>query len=544
MADATLDSIDTAIFTALRRINPGADAKTPGTSADARESRVRYIGRWMGEPIRATTLNDAYRVAIQSQINGRTPAILLGFDGETVDPRPLMVATVGGDAETIALSTWTIMVVVRDTRTANTTLKGSAAGADETLGVYELLGTVDAALSNLMVDGLYNASNLRFLERRAYLLVPNELTVYAIRYTARRRLPDVREEGLDPTYIALSGVPLIDVIARVNLYPEGLAGDFPQASGSAATGNPVNTFEALAPLGVNTTPGTAPPMDGIVAWWSASAINGAYLDPAPPGGYPPPWQTGAPGAIAAGATLTPFPMPADGMTAPAWRAQLPEPPVGPWEVSQAAAVEQPTREDSGGVPWLRFTTGQSLHSGPLPSGTITGPGETVLTPAELPAGYDARTLAVIVRGLTSTGATQYVAGWGSVGGAESLGEWQIIVTDTAGVLIPEVFVSPGAQSVSSGYALPGSGPFLVLATYAGGSTASAVTIRVVPATGTGASGSANRLLATETATFAVSRGATFSGRIAEVLVWRRALSAGDVPDLLAWASAEYGINGS
>lgn len=543
MADATLDSIDTALFTALRRINPGADAKTPGSSADAREPRVRYIGRWLGEPLRATTITDAYRVAIQSQVNGRTPALLLGFDGETVDPRPLMVATVGGDAESIALSTWTVMVVVRDTRTANTTLKGSSAGADETLGVYELLGTVDAALSNLMVAGLYNASNMRFLERRAYLLVPNELTVYALRYTARRRLPDVREEGLDPTYTALSGVPLLDVLTRVNTYPVGLAGDFPQDATTGATGNPTNTFDALAPVGVPTTAGAAPPMDGIVAWWSASAINGSALVPSPAGGYPPPWQVGYPGAIAAGATLTPFPMPADGMTAPRWRAQLPQPPVGPWEVAQAAAAEQPTREDDSGTPWLRFTTGKSLHSGRLPSGSITGPGETVLTPAELPGGYEARSMAVIVRGLTSTGATQYVAGWGSTGGNSTLAEWYIAVTDTAGTLSPEVFVGPSAQSVLSGATL-GSGAYLILVTYAGGATASAVTIRVVPAAGPGSSSSATRLLDTETVRLAVGRDATFSGAIAEVLVWRRVLSAGDVINLLAWASAEYGINGS
>lgn len=543
MADATLDSIDTAIFAALRRINPGADAKTPGSSADARESRVRYIGRWLGEPIRATTLTDAYRVAIQSQVNGRTPALLLGFDGETVDPRPLMVATVGGDAESIALSTWTIMVVVRDTRTANTTLKGSAGGADETLGVYELLGTVDAAVSNLMIDGLYNVSNLRFLERRAYLVVPNELTVYALRYTARRRLPDVRAEGLDPTYTALSGVPLLDVLTRVNTYPVGLAGDFPQATATADTGNPTNTFDGLAPLGVPTTAGEAPPMDGIVAWWSACAINGAALVPGPAGGYPPPWQVGYPGAIAAGATLTPYPLPADGMTAPRWRAQLPLPPVGPWDVAQAAAVEQPVREDNGGTPWLRFTTGRSLHSGRLPSGTITGPGETVLTATELPAGNEARTLAVIIRGLTSTGAAQFIAGWGSSGGAVTLGEWHIAISDTAGTLSPEVFVGPSAQSVLSGATL-GAGSYLLLATYAGGATASAVTIRVVPASGPGTSASSNRLLDTETARLAVGRGATFSGAIAEVLVWRRVLSAGDVTGLLAWASAEYGINGT
>jgi hypothetical protein len=212
-------------------------------------------------------------------------------------------------------------------------------------------------------------------------------------------------------------------------------------------------------------------------------------------------------------------------------------------VAQAAAVEQPVREDNGGTPWLRFTAGHSLHSGRLPSGTLTGPGETVLTAAELPAGNEARTLAVIVRGLTPTGATQVVAGWGSTGGDVTLGEWHVAITDTAGTLRAAVFVGPASQSVLSSYTLM-AGSYLLLATYAGGATASAVTLRVVPESGAGTSVSANRLLNTETARFGVGRGATFSGAIAEVLVWRRVLSAGDVTDLLTWAAAEYGINGT
>lgn len=554
MADATIRTIDAALFAALRRINPGADQTNPGSNADAREPRIRYIGRWLGEPLRATTLNDAYRVAIQSQVDGRTPALLLGFDGEVVDPRPLMVATVSGDTEFIATASWSVLVVIRDTRNATTMTRGSAAGPDATLGFAEIVEIVEAALSNLMVEGLYNVSNVRYVETRPYLVVPNEIYAMLLRFTTRRRVADARSDGLDPTYEASLGAPLLTMQAYMNLYPPSLAGDFVADPATGLTGNPVQTADPLQPLGLDTSSGGAPPLPGILAWWAGNATNGARLVPVstPSGG-----GLEAPVADATRSTLTPYPVPSDGSTVPLWRPILPQPPVGPWVVAQASALSQPRREVIASVSWVRFVTGDSLYASASEGLTAgqdmggvdtdtSGPGTILPAPAILPTGGFPRTVAVILHGAASTGATQYVVGYGTQGGATALAEWDVVLLDTASGLVPAVSVGSAATNVSSGVLL-NANPALVLASYDGttarGGT-NTVTIRVVPASGTGATVTGTRVLDTQAVRVSMGRAGTLSARVGAALVWPRVLSGSEVTALLAWASAAYGVSGS
>lgn len=554
MADATIRTIDAAIFAALRRINPGADQTNPGSNADAREPRIRYIGRWLGEPLRATTLNDAYRVGIQSQVDGRTPALLLGFDGEVVDPRPLMVATVSGDTEVIATASWSVLVVIRDTRNATTMTRGSAAGPDATLGFAEIVELVERALSNLSIAGLYNVSNLRYVETRPYLVVPNEMYAMLLRFTTRRRAADARTDGLDPAYEAAQGSPLLTLQAYMNLYPAGLSGDFVADPSTGLTGNPVQTADFLQPLGINTTNNAAPPLPGIIAWWAADATNGARLVPVE---TPSAGPVEYPIADAALSTLTPYPMPSDGSTVPMWRPMLPQPPVGRWEIAQASASAQPRREDIATVPWVRFVAGDSLYasaSDGLTAGQdmggvdtdTSGPG-TILPPTPiLPAEGFPRTVAVVLRGATSTAATQAVFGYGTQGGATALAEWDVVILDTPSGLVPAVSVGGTGNNVSSAFLLDGN-PCLVLASYDGttarGGTGT-VSIRVVPASGAGVTVTATRVLDTQAVRVSMGRAGTLSARVGASLVWPRVLSGAEVTGLLAWASSTYGVSGS
>ena len=480
---ASLADIEAAFFDALAKINPvAAYGATPGT---ARESRVRYIGRWSGEPLRVSQAIDFYRAAIEKEVDGKSPSILLGFDGETVEPRPNAVQTMSGFVETVGTSTWSVLCVVRETRGIRPTMQGVASGgAADVMGVYDLSALVEAALVNLSIDGLYRSSNIRAVDARPFLISHGELYVLCLRYNVRRVMLDAREEGTDAVWDALGQTPFAQMNASINLYPADLAGDVPY-------NNPVVEVTAY-PGGLEPLSPPRPPPRCLTSWFDASAINGMAED------------------------NTPKALPSDSVDVPIWRDRQ----SGLWLVAQPDADLQPDRSDVSAVPYVQFSLTNTLY------GSLDW----------VPVDAQARTVAIVVTSFSDQGATQALCGWGA-SSAKPLQDFDVLLQNGA-TYSPGV--STGTAVVSSGHTLT-TGPVLVIASYDG----TTVSCRVVPASGAGATGTSAVTLDTrDSRGFRIGRGGGLAARIGAILMYRVALTASETTSLLAWASTAYGVNGS
>lgn len=482
----SLGAVEAALFAALARINPGAAGT--GTNATARDARVARIARWLGEPLRTSAMPDYYRAALQREFKN-APALLLGFDGEVLDGGANTVETLSGNAETVGRATWTVLCAGTATRDTALVMHGASGAGAGSVGVYDLQALVEAALNNLGIDGLYSVSNVRFQDTRAYMIVPGELYVLALRFTTRRVLADAREEGTDQGYLD-DGEPYTGLDARANLYPVNLAGD--------QTANPFVLFRG----GTGALPadvGAAPPVTGLVAWYSGARVNGLN------------------------ALRETLPLPSAGSRVARW-----EPVFGLGRpLSQPDPDAQPSREDTtllgAAVPGVVFSAGDSLY----------GPHDA------LPVGTDARTVAVVVVRATVGATVQHLAGWGDESGDPLRGfDVQLIPVSGAGV---QPGVQLGGAPVTSGFAYDGADPLLVVADYDG----TTARVRAFPFAGAGAQSTQAAALATRNdRDLRFARAGTLDGVLGDVLVWGRVLSDADLTELRAWAAAVYGIAGT
>lgn len=488
---ATLGEIEEALFQALCRINPAAASGVPGVPSGPPRTingaSVKYIGRWVGEPVRSTPVPDYFRTAIQKEVNERTPGILLGFDGESVDPRPNAVETLNGSVETVGVSTWSVLVVVRDARATRALMQGTPAGDAATLGVYDVEQLVEEALTNLGISGLYRSSNVRFSDSRALIISPGELYVLQMRYQTRRVLADVRETGTDPAYATMLGTDLLALNAEVNLYPSGLAGDFAD--------NPFTSVVAYP--GGAAPPPDHPPLRGLLARFDAAFVNGADRD---------------------GAALA---LPNAGEPVAQWRDRH----SGRWLLAQADPALQPWMDASaiGEEPGVVFAAGDVL------AGHLEW----------LPVDVQARSVAIVCTDLgDSGGARQVLAGWGGEPTTAALNtafDLGLTVGATRGFVL-----DAGAASTVQTASVPDGLPWLLVARYTGTS----VVMRAVPLTGAGSSASLVATLATPLGDFAIGRAGLLVGTVCEVLVYRTPLDEGDEAALLLYALARYGIAGT
>lgn len=485
-----LGTIEEALFAALARINPNAAAGTPGVApGPARTvngSMVRYIGRWVGEPVRTTPVQDPFRTAITKEVASRTPALLLGFDGETIDPRPNAVQVLSGNVETVGLATWTVLAVSSDSRTTNVVMHGTPAGTTSTMGVYDMERLVEEAITNLHIPGLYRVSNVRYLDTRALIVSPGELYVLQVRFQTRRVLADVRETGTDPTW-GSGRTDMLEMTARVEPYPPALAGNFPPQPGVEL---------ALFPGGrpPEQPPPYYPPLRGLVARFDAECVNGVGED----GEYRAQPETGAPVAQ--------------------WQDRY----SGDWTLSQPDPKYAPSLTTSVIGPAVDMTG--AVLSGPV---------------YELPLGAEERTLVAVIGLAGDSGATfQQVAGWG--GAAPTTGtEFSIVVARAS---THRVAIDAGGTSVltTSSDAFTGA-PWLILGTYNGTS----MRVRAVPFAGAGTEASAVVTLATEDALGLVLNTAHRSALyLCELLVYRVALTTDEETELLAYVAQRYGFTGT
>lgn len=485
-----LGTIETALFAALARINPSAAAGTPGViPGPAREVNgavVRYIGRWVGEPVRTTPVQDPFRTAITKEVASRTPALLLGFDGETIDPRPNAVQTLSGNVETVGLATWTVLLVSTDTRTTNTVLHGTPAGTSPTLGVYDMEQLVEEAVTNLSIPGLYRVSNVRFLDTRALIISPGELFVLQMRYQTRRVLADVRETGTDPAWN--TGRPaLLEMTAQVSQLPPGLVGDFPPQPGVE-----LELFPGGRPP--DQPPPYFPPLRGLLARFDAECVNGLSDD----------------GSFAA--------QPSTGAPVVQWQDRY----SGEWVLAQPD-------------PTLAPVLATSLLG---PSVDLTGASLAGLL-SELPVRGDPRTVVAIL-GLAgdSGAATQVVAGWGAT--TPTTGSEYALALAHAST--HRVTLDAGGTDVlaTTSDALNGA-PWLCLASYDG----TTLRVRAVPYSGVGSSTTLAVDLTTEDAYGLVLNPSQHAALyLRELLVYRAALTPSEETALLAYTAQRYGFTGT
>lgn len=490
---ATLADIDDALFAALARINPGAAAGTPGvTPGAARTTRngaaVRLIGRWTGDPIRGSGLSDALRAAIQKEVDGRTPALLLGFDGENVEPRPYSVATLSGKVETVGLATWSVLCVARDARGTRVTMHGTAAGDAAALGVYDLQALVEEALNNLPIPGLHRVSSVRYLDVAQYLGNPGELYVLRARWQTRRVLADVRESGTDPTWTVPPG--MLELSGDVNLYPPELAADIPT--------NPLGGFlahpDAPPPRDLY-----VPPMRALLARFDAAYPNGAD-------------DSGAP--------RTP---PSDGNRVPELRDRH----AGRWTLAQPTPTAQPVYETEalGALPGVVLPIGTEL------AGSIVW----------VPVGAEPRTLVVVLSSAQAIGALSSIAAWGSTLWADSGAQFDLCLTrDGAGV--SRFTLRFGGSQLALPTVTPADATGWALVASYDGATAR---LRAIPREGVGETGTAAVTLDTPAgSTFALNRGGLGQSTLLEALVYREAFNAGAEGDLLAYLAGRYAFTGT
>ncbi len=480
----TLSALEEALFQGLARISPAAAAPagnvTAGTARTINGAAVRYIGRWTGEPIRGAAIPDALRASILKECDNRTPALLLAFDGEVADPAPAAVRTLSGRTETVGLSTWSVLVVVRESRATRVLMQGTPAGAAATLGVLDGEQLVEEALTNLSVPGLWGVSGVRWLDTTPFMVTPGEGYILRVRYTARRVLTDVRDLGYDsavdadPEYRELAG--------DVNLYPAGLAGDNLGATLVSVVASPYPVADPALPT---------PPLRALMARFDASAVMGLGPDDSP----------------AAGPNAT--------QRTPLWVDRDAR-----FALAESDPGGQPTRSALGSEFGITFAAGQRL------GGWLDW----------LPVGTRARTLAVHFRSATTTGlALQHLAGWGSSGGVTEGQEFALVLYPDGPLLRIGATVN-GSTVLLEGPAVTDSPEWVVLLIYDG----TTLTLRC-KGTGLSEVDTAAVTLATKNdRRFELGRSGSLAATVREVLVYREALAADGQSAVIEYAQARYG----
>lgn len=140
ITDATLDTIDAALFTALaalQAVGATLSAATP----------FRVVDRWYG----AVSDKDGLATFVLDKL----PCAVLALASDAGDND---AETLAGEAETRGRTAWVVFVAADDPRGPSQLLKGSG-----TVGVYAMLDAVLAALNGLAVDNLLRATRVRWV---------------------------------------------------------------------------------------------------------------------------------------------------------------------------------------------------------------------------------------------------------------------------------------------------------------------------------------------------------------------------------------------
>ena len=188
----TLDAIDAAFYEALG----GLVNATPSTTQP-----FRHLRRYAGEITR--DLVEAIEQGTYDLKPTELPAAFLAFEGEEPLGTDGIYRQDGPQiVQIVARSLWRVYVVVRDLRGDEQALKGVLAGQP---GALLCAQRVTEALAGLQIAGLFEASGVRWLGTRPWVIARRTAYVYAVRFAADTELPDPAAEALPGTPFVFDG---------------------------------------------------------------------------------------------------------------------------------------------------------------------------------------------------------------------------------------------------------------------------------------------------------------------------------------------------
>lgn len=166
------------------------------------------------------TAGDVSKVdGVAQAVLARSPAMLLAWDGEKgADDAELLT----GAAETVGTSTFTVLVILSDTRSVELGLKGAPGQP----GIYKLTSLVRNTLTNLPIDGLVRNERLAYVGAVPVLFKRGQVYVTAVRFTAAAVVDDAP--------VPDSSVPLLGVTGHEHLHDN--------AGPAAGAPDPIVTF--------------------------------------------------------------------------------------------------------------------------------------------------------------------------------------------------------------------------------------------------------------------------------------------------------------
>lgn len=171
MAAATLDAIETALFTRLATLKKSATPAGPFTLVD----------RWAGQVTQQEGVDEATL--------GKAPAALLAYESSTTESAS--AETILDEAETIERHLFRVYVTVQDTRGDEKTLKG-------TTGQTGALACVHAVKSALTALGITNVSEpVRLVGSQPWLIDRGVQQTYVVRFAVRALLDTASTEAAD-----------------------------------------------------------------------------------------------------------------------------------------------------------------------------------------------------------------------------------------------------------------------------------------------------------------------------------------------------------
>lgn len=169
MADATLDSIEDALFTALESLLK----KNGGT--------VATVARYAGQVTAKRGVDDVTL--------GAAPALLLACPGGEASETESRETLLEGVGEVVDRDTWLVYVIVADARGDEAAVKGATGQS----GLYRLISLVQRTLHGLEIDGLFQGHPVRYANWRWH-----DATVAGSQYVAVVRfLTDIAIDAPD-----------------------------------------------------------------------------------------------------------------------------------------------------------------------------------------------------------------------------------------------------------------------------------------------------------------------------------------------------------
>ena len=239
--------IEAALFAALARINPSGGGD--GHERDGPRCRVTRIARRAREPLRTSAmLGPLPRLAQQARGQAATPAILLGFDGEAIDPAADTPSRPSPARRRRQGATWTVLCAPRDTRATAVVMQGAAGECGGLRGDHEPPSARRGRAQQTSAWGPLPRDE-RNEPTRAHTFVLGE----ALR--SRRALHDPASSldarrGRDGMRSTTAGAsPTWAWTRKANLYPPGLAED--------QTANPLPGFRGATGYPCRRHPGAA-----------------------------------------------------------------------------------------------------------------------------------------------------------------------------------------------------------------------------------------------------------------------------------------------